>query len=156
MDTDMTSTNDTPEVDATPQDITATTPAPPEDTTPAEPVEVDKMFPAEYVRELRAEAAERRTRALDAEAARVDAEARADDYAAELWAARVALDGRLADPAALPYTPGDSLDPADIAERIGAAIEANPRLSARAVSGDIGQGRRSPAGVNLIDIMRGF
>ena len=54
MSTDMTSTNDTPELDATPADITATTPAPPEDNTPAEPVEVDKMFPAEYVRELRA------------------------------------------------------------------------------------------------------
>ena len=50
MHTNMTSTNDTPELDATPADITATTPVPTEDNTPAEPVEVDKMFPAEYVR----------------------------------------------------------------------------------------------------------
>lgn len=75
----------------------------------------------------------------------------------ELWAARVAAAGRLADPADLPMP--DAADPTD-AEQVTAAIDellaAKPHYAARKAAGDIGQHSAADdtaGGVSLMGIM---
>lgn len=86
-------------------------------------------FPREYVEQLRREAAESRQKAK-----------RADDYARQLFTARVAATGRLADPNDLPF----NTDLVDDLPALEAAIDdllaQHPHYAARTPRGDIGQG----------------
>lgn len=60
-----------------------------------------------------------------------------------LHTALVRLDGRLSDPAALPYDEAHLTDSEALSAAIGELIEHSPHLSATAVAGDVGQGNRS-------------
>lgn len=86
-------------------------------------------FPREYVEQLRREAAESRQKAK-----------RADEYARQLFTARVAATGRLADPNDLPF----NTDLVDNLPALEAAIDEllgqHPHYAARTPRGDIGQG----------------
>ena len=115
----MTETH-TPEAVETPQDA-------PEGTQDAP--DTPDTFPRAYVEQLRQEAAEARVKAK-----------RADDLAEQLFVARVAATGRLADPSDLPFD-ADALDDLPAMEAaIDALIAAKPHLAARTPRGDIGQG----------------
>lgn len=105
------------------------------------------MFPRKYVEELRAESAKYRERAKAADA-----------LGQRLHEALVKLDGRLADPADLPFDAKHLDDPAALDAAIDALVTAKPGLRARGFTGNVGQGSRGtkkPTGVNLIDLMRG-
>lgn len=100
-------------------------------------------FSRSYVETLRSESANYRTQNKD--------------LRSELWAARVAAAGRLADPADLPLP--DAADPTD-AEQVTAAIDdllaAKPHYAARRATGDIGQHSAADdtaGGVSLMGIM---
>ena len=88
-----------------------------------------ETFPREYVEKLRKEAAEARLKAK-----------KADDYARQLFTARVAATGRLADPNDLPF----NTDLVDDLPALEAAIDdllaQHPHYAARTPRGDIGQG----------------
>lgn len=104
-------------------------------TTQGEETEPDAdadTFPRSYVEKLRKESAEYRTRAQ-----------KADALATELWSARVAASGRLADPSDLPMPEGaDPTDTEAITEAINSLLESKPHMAARVPRGDIGQGTR--------------
>ena len=107
-------------------------------------------FPRPYVEQLRKEAATYRKQAEASSAA-------AEQLRNDLHLALVELDGRLAVPSDLPPLEGDNaLDRTAIAEAIDKLLEARPRLAARALAGDIGQGARGARGktVDLIELMR--
>lgn len=107
-------------------------------------------FPRPVVEKLRRESADRRERARTAEA-------RADDYAHRLHTALVKLDGRLTDPAALPFN-ADHLDDADaLAAAIDNLVAERPELKARRAAGDIGAGTRGDkrrAAGDLMDMLK--
>ena len=73
-----------------------------------------------------------------------------------LHTALIKLDGRLSDPAALPYDEAHLTDHEALSVAIGDLIERAPHLSATAVAGDVGQGDRggNPAPFDLIATMR--
>jgi hypothetical protein len=105
-------------------------------------------FPRDYVERLRAEAAERRVAAKEAEE-------RAERFGRELFAERVAATGRLADPTDLAYDPA-LLDDQDA---LGAALDdlvtRKPHLASRRPVGDVDQGAREAAeGVSLAGLLR--
>lgn len=104
-------------------------------TTQGEETEPDAdadTFPRSYVEKLRKESAEYRTRAQ-----------KADALATELWSARVAASGRLADPSDLPMPEGaDPTDTEAITEAINSLLESKPHMAARVPRGDVGQGTR--------------
>lgn len=103
-------------------------------------------FPRPVVEKLRRESADRRERARTAEA-------RADDYAHRLHTALVKLDGRLTDPAALPFD-ADHLDDADaLAAAIDNLVAERPELKARRAAGDIGAGTRGDKRRTTGDLM---
>lgn len=106
-------------------------------------------FPRAYVTELRQEAAGYRKRAEAAEG-------RAADLAQSLHTALVQLDGRLADAGDLEVDPDTPLTLEAVSERVTDLLERKPRLSSRALSGDIGQGARGDATgpVDLIGMFR--
>ena len=109
-------------------------------------VDGDK-FPRSYVEKLRKESATYRERAKAA-----------DELGKRLHEALVKLDGRLADPADLPFDAEHLDDPAALDKAIDASVTAKPGLRARGFTGDVGQGSRGtkkPTGVSLIDLMRG-
>ncbi len=122
----------------------------PDVSTPADKVDDETkgdMFPRKYVEELRAESAKYRERAKATEARE-----------SQLFTALVKLDGRLADPADLPFDAKLLDDPAALDKAIDALVTAKPGLRARGFTGNVGQGSRGvkkPTGVNLIDLMRG-
>ena len=102
------------------------------------------MFPRRVVEKLRSEAAAARVKAKEADALRQ-----------ELFQARVMVDGRLIDPADLPYseellTDGDALTGA-----IDELLARKPYLAKRP-SGDIGAGARGDAATpsNLVTLIR--
>lgn len=107
-------------------------------------------FPRPVVEKLRRESADRRERARTAEA-------RADAYAHRLHTALVKLDGRLTDPAALPFN-ADHLDDADaLASAIDNLVAERPELKARRAAGDIGAGTRGDkrrAAGDLMDMLK--
>ncbi|RUP03700.1 MAG: hypothetical protein EKK34_18125 [Mycobacterium sp.] len=90
-------------------------------------------FDRSYVEKIRRESAGYRDRAKTAEA-------RADELARALFAARVAATGKLADPTDLTYDP-EALDDADkLAAAIDALVVTKPHLRARKPNGSVGQG----------------
>lgn len=109
-------------------------------------VDGDK-FPRSYVEKLRKESATYRERAKAA-----------DELGERLHEALVKLDGRLADPADLPFDAEHLDDPDALDKAIDALVTTKPGLRARGFTGDVGQGSRGvkkPTGVSLIDLMRG-
>lgn len=107
-------------------------------------------FPRTYVEQLRKESANYRKSAESATSER-------DQLAQQLHTALVQLDGRLADPRDLPpLTGSDALEPDRIKAAISGLLSTRPRLAARALDGDIGQGNRGGLGnqVDLIELMR--
>lgn len=103
-----------------------------------------ETFPREYVEQLRQEAAEARVKAK-----------KADTYAEQLFYARVAATGRLADPSDLPFD-ADALDDLPAMEAaIDTLIATKPHLASRTPRGDIGQGiTTTDTDVNLAAILR--
>lgn len=73
-----------------------------------------------------------------------------------LHTALVALDGRLANPADLPFNPDHLTDESALAEAITNLVASNPALKKNHVAGDVGQGARgeSKKSHNLIDLLR--
>ena len=137
------------QTDETPvEEPTHTDPAPAEDTTPEaveEPGEDAETFPRAYVEKLRKESATYRERAR-----------RADDLAAELFTARVAATGRLADPTDLPFDEALLSDMPAMEAAIEQLIAAHPHYAARRPTGSIGQGATSAdSSVDLAAILRG-
>ena len=83
----------------------------------------------------------------------------ADALARRLHAALVQLDGRVSDPAAVPFDPAHlDGDGAALTAAIDGLVESNPAIRSRQYGGDIGAGSRgsAPAApVDLIQLMRG-
>lgn len=104
-----------------------------------------ETFPRAYVEKLRQEAAEARVRAK-----------RADDLARELFTARVAATGRLADPNDLPFDDALLADMPALEAAIDELVAQHPHYAARRPRGDVGQGATgSDAGtVNLAGLLR--
>lgn len=71
-----------------------------------------------------------------------EAEERAETYAKRLLEALVKLDGRLADPKDLDFSPDYLDDPDALDEAIGDLIKRKPGLRARQIAGDVGAGAR--------------
>ena len=82
----------------------------------------------------------------------------ADALARRLHAALVQLDGRVSDPAAVPFDPAHlDGDGAALTAAIDGLVESNPAIRSRQYGGDIGAGSRgsTPAApVDLIQLMR--
>lgn len=125
--------------------------------------EEDGRYPAEIVQRLRQEAAERRTRAREADEARTAAEARTDHVLTLLWEARrdIATRGVLADATDLTGTvemlDDDGLpDAARIKGAAEALAQSKPHLRERRPSGTIDQGARGDSSeqVNLAERLR--
>lgn len=113
-----------------------------------------ETFPAKYVKQLRKENAGYRTRAERANAL----EAENSALAVRLHTSLVARDGRLADPADLPFNPEFLEDEQALTNAITELIRARPGLKARSAAGDIGHGNRGTANTkpaSLIDMLRG-
>lgn len=72
-------------------------------------------------------------------------EGRADELVAELWRARLELDGRLADPDDLPVDPELVDDPDGIRAAVDALLERKPHLRSRRIRERAGQGEGNPA-----------
>jgi hypothetical protein len=105
-------------------------------------------FDRSYVEKLRKENAKYRDRAKHA-----------DDLAHRLHTALVAADGRLADPADLPYDESHLDDPEALTAAVTALVKSKPGLRAQQIRGDVGAGDRGTpkkAPVDLIGIMRGM
>ncbi|WP_425309094.1 hypothetical protein AADG42_10145 [Ammonicoccus fulvus] len=106
--------------------------------------ETADTFPREYVEKLRSEAAEARVKAK-----------RADTLARELFVARVAATGRLADPSDLDFSDELLADPAAMDAAIDDLIARKPHLATRTPRGSVGQGVSEPSNtVNLAAILR--
>ena len=105
-----------------------------------------ETFPREYVEKLRKEAAEARLKAK-----------KADDYAQQLFSARVAATGRLADPNDLPFNADLVDDLPGLEAAIDDLLTAHPHYAARTPRGDIGQGITGASGadVDLAAMLRG-
>lgn len=104
-----------------------------------------ESFPAEYVKQLRKEAADNRAKAK-----------RADDYARELFTARVAALGKLHDPADLAFDAELLDDPAKLAAAVDELTTRKPYMARRSLTGSAGQGATPTAPqVSLIDALRG-
>lgn len=115
------------------------------DTTPDEEQDT---FDRAYVEKLRKENAKYRDRAK-----------RTDELAHRLHTALVAADGRLADPADLPYDEAHLDDPDALTAAVTALVKTKPGLRAQQIRGDVGAGDRGTpkkAPVDLIGIMRGM
>lgn len=118
------------------------------------PDESPESFPAAYVKKLRKENADYRTRAGRAD----ELEEKNTAMATRLHAALVARDGRLANPDDLPFNPDHLEDETALTAAITDLIKSRPRLKARSAGGDIGHGNRGTANhkpVSLIDMIRG-
>lgn len=125
----------------------------------------DGRYPAEIVQKLRHEAADRRTKAREADAARQAADARAAKLTERLLTASLAQHaGTLADPSdllahvdAADLCDDDGLpDPAKIAVAATALLAKKPHLGSRKPAGDVDQGARGgpPATVDFADLLR--
>lgn len=114
----------------------------PSGTETAEP----ETFPRAYVEKLRKEAAAYRERAR-----------RADELAEQLFVAKVAATGRLADPTDLPFDADALDDPARLSAALDDLLANHPHYAARRPTGSVGQGvTGSDAGsVDLAAILRG-
>lgn len=101
-------------------------------------------FDRAYVEKLRQENGKYRQRAQ-----------RADDLAKRLHRALVEQTGRLQDPSDLPFDEDHLSDTESLTSAIDELLTAKPHLAARRITGDVGQGVGTTAGVNLAEIMRG-
>lgn len=118
------------------------------------PDESAESFPAAYVKKLRKENADYRTRAGRAD----ELEEKNTAMAVRLHSALVARDGRLSNPDDLPFNPDHLEDEAALTAAITELIRSRPGLKARTAGGDIGHGNRGTANhkpVSLIDMIRG-
>lgn len=118
------------------------------------PDESPESFPAAYVKKLRKENADYRTRAGRAD----ELEEKNAAMATRLHAALVARDGRLANPDDLPFNPDHLEDETALTAAITDLIKSRPGLKARTAGGDIGHGNRGTANhkpASLIDMIRG-
>lgn len=118
------------------------------------PDESLESFPAAYVKKLRKENADYRTRAGRAD----ELEEKNSAMAIRLHSALVARDGRLANPDDLPFNPDHLEDEAALTAAITDLIRSRPGLKARSAGGDIGHGNRGTANhkrPSLIDMIRG-
>ena len=111
--------------------------------------DTEQVFGADYVRQLREEAAAHRVKAK-----------RVDDANARLLASYASADGRLVDPAELQLQPAlldesGLVDPGKVADAIEQLVHAKPYLAARQVPA-IAQGvmQTPPAEESLFDLMR--
>lgn len=105
--------------------------------------EID-TFPRDYVEKLRKEAADARVRAKDR-----------DDLAQELFHARVAATGRLADPSDLPFDEALIGNMPGMEAAIEDLVNRKPHLANRTPRGDIGQGATGEiATVDLAGMLR--
>lgn len=95
-------------------------------------------FPRDYVEKLRKENAGYRDKAKKAE-----------QYANELHAARVAATGRLADPSDLPFDEAHLEDMARLEAAIDELLQSKPHLASRRPKGDVGAGALSSDGANV-------
>lgn len=107
-----------------------------------------KTYDQEYVTGLREEAKSWRIKA-----------GRADDLETRLHTELTKADGRLADPADLPFDPEHLADPQKHADAISALIRHKPHFASRkaAAGTNIGQGQQgsaTPPQVGLIDAIR--
>jgi len=114
--------------------------------------EPESFFSREYVSQIRQEAADRRKAA--AEAAQ-----RADDLSRQLFLAKVAATGKMADPNDVPYSPDLVADDEALTAAIDATLAAHPHYASRrpAPGTNIGQGPQgSPVAPppSLIDAIR--
>lgn len=108
--------------------------------TSAEPDTFDRA----YVEKLRQENGKYRQRAQ-----------RADDLAKRLHTELVRATGKLADPTDLAFNEDHLGDTESLTSAIDELLTAKPHLAARRITGDVGQGVGTTAGVNLAEIMRG-
>lgn len=108
-----------------------------ETTEQTETTEEGRTFPAEYVRQLRDEAAGHRTRAKEAEESLAPLQQR-------LFTMLVEKTGRLADPSDLPFDAALIDDEGALDEAIESLLAAKPHLASRRVVGDVGQGAGKP------------
>ncbi|MGA4670442.1 hypothetical protein ACPCG0_11715 [Propionibacteriaceae bacterium Y1923] len=109
-----------------------------------EPAEEPDTFPREYVQQLRQEAADARVKAK-----------KADDWARELFHARVSATGLLADPSDLPFDEALLDDHAAMEAAIDELIGRKPHLASRTPRGDVGQGATGATGeVSLADLLK--
>jgi hypothetical protein len=100
-----------------------------------EQIDDAETFPRSYVERLRRESAGYRDRLRTAQA-------RADELARQLFTARVAAIGKLADPTDLDYS-ADLLDNADALNvAVDELVTRKPHLKSRKPSGNVGQGVR--------------
>lgn len=83
-----------------------------------------------------------------------DYRVKAKELGEQLFHARVAATGRLADPSDLPYDENLLDDMPALEAAIEALLERKPHLAARTLHGDIGQGQTSTEETNLADILR--
>ena len=104
-----------------------------------------QTFPRAYVEKLRQEAADARVRAK-----------RADELARELFTARVAATGRLADPNDLPFDDALLADMPALEAAIDELVADHPHYAARRPRGDVGQGTTGSDGgtVDLAGLLR--
>lgn len=110
----------------------------------AEVNEDDDTFPREYVERLRKENATYREKAKKAEG-----------YARELHAARVAATGRLADPSDLDFDEAHLDDEGRLNAAIDDLLDRKPHLASRTPRGDVGQGMSGGSEtVDLAGILR--
>lgn len=102
------------------------------------------MFPRRVVEKLRSEAAAARVKAKEA-----------DSLRRELFHARVQVDGRLIDPADLPYSEELLADGDALTGAIDELLARKPYLAKRPI-GDIGAGARGDAATpaNLVTLIR--
>jgi hypothetical protein len=116
---------------------------------PTGQTEPEQTFDAEYVKSLRAEAAEYRVKAK-----------RADALAQQAVTAMVTADGRLIDPSDLPYSDDmtkkdGTIDAVALSAAIDALIKAKPHLARKRPTAPISQGvRPSKAEPNLLQIIQ--
>lgn len=139
-----------PEIADTPQDAPSATQSPeqpdPEGQDTPEGDDAQQTFPAEYVRKLRAEAAEHRNRAKSA-----------DDLGRRLAVELVRATGRLADPTDLKFDPRFLTDDSAIGAALDDLLARKPHLAKpQRPSGDVGQGEQgSESPFSLIGALRG-
>lgn len=114
-----------------------------------------ETFPAAYVKQLRKSEANYRTRAGEVD----QLEEKNTALATRLHSALVARDGRLSNPADLPFNADHLDDEQALTAAITELIQSRPGLKARSAGGDIGNGNRGTANTkpaSLIDMIKGM
>jgi hypothetical protein len=108
-----------------------------------------ETFPREYVEQLRTKSSRYRHRMKEAES-------KADQLSRELFRARVALTGKLADPDDMRYRPSLMDRDGALEQAVDELVQRKPHLAARRVRGNVGQHDRGTddQGESLAAILR--